>query len=49
MLEGAAKVVLRQLFESLGRVAAGGELDATGGSAPMRFLQRLFARFRRHA
>jgi 2-furoyl-CoA dehydrogenase large subunit len=49
MLEGAAKVVLRQLFESLGRVAAGGEPDATGGSAPMRFLQRLFARFRRHA
>jgi len=30
-------------------VAAGGEPDATGGAAPMRFFQRLFARFRRQA
>ncbi|MFM0225403.1 xanthine dehydrogenase family protein molybdopterin-binding subunit [Paraburkholderia dipogonis] len=44
MLEGAAKVVLRQLFESLGRQAAGKPVHA-GGS----WLSRLFARFRRHA
>ncbi|MFM0059362.1 molybdopterin-dependent oxidoreductase [Paraburkholderia phytofirmans] len=44
MLEGAAKVVLRQLFESLGRQAAG-EPVHTGGS----WLSRLLARFRRQA
>jgi 2-furoyl-CoA dehydrogenase large subunit len=44
MLEGAAKVVLRQLFESLGRQAAGKPVQ-TGGS----WLSRLFARFRRQA
>jgi 2-furoyl-CoA dehydrogenase large subunit len=44
MLEGAAKVVLRQLFESLGRQAAGKPASA-GGS----WLSRLFARFWRHA
>jgi 2-furoyl-CoA dehydrogenase large subunit len=42
MLEGAAKVVLRQLFESLGRQAAGKPVK-TGGS----WLVRLVARFRR--
>src|ERR1700712_4543278 len=42
MLEGAAKVVLRQLFESLGRQAAGKPVK-TGGS----WLGRLVARFRR--
>ncbi|MFM0296993.1 MULTISPECIES: xanthine dehydrogenase family protein molybdopterin-binding subunit [Paraburkholderia] len=44
MLEGAAKVVLRQLFESLGRQAAGKPVR-TGGS----WLSRLLARFRRQA
>jgi 2-furoyl-CoA dehydrogenase large subunit len=44
MLEGAAKVVLRQLFESLGRQAAGKPVH-TGGS----WLSRLLARFRRQA
>lgn len=46
MLEGAAKVVLRQLFESLGRQAAG-ELANPRGS----WLARFFARFgfRRHS
>jgi 2-furoyl-CoA dehydrogenase large subunit len=44
MLEGAAKVVLKQLFESLGRQAAGESLQ-TGGS----WITRLFARFRRHS
>jgi len=44
MLEGAAKVVLRQLFESLGRQAAGKPVG-TGGS----WLARLVARFRRHS
>jgi 2-furoyl-CoA dehydrogenase large subunit len=42
MLEGAAKVVLRQLFESLGRQASGKPLKA-GGS----WLSRLVAIFRR--
>jgi 2-furoyl-CoA dehydrogenase large subunit len=42
MLEGAAKVVLRQLFESLGRQASGNPLKA-GGS----WLSRLLAIFRR--
>ena len=42
MLEGAAKVVLRQLFESLGRQAAGKPVK-TGGS----WLGRLVAHFRR--
>ena len=41
MLEGAAKVVLKQLFESLGRQAAGRPVQA-GGS----WLSRLLARFR---
>jgi 2-furoyl-CoA dehydrogenase large subunit len=44
MLEGAAKVVLRQLFESLGRQAAGKPVQSGGG-----WLSRLFARFRRQA
>jgi 2-furoyl-CoA dehydrogenase large subunit len=44
MLEGAAKVVLKQLFESLGRQAAGKSVQA-GGS----WITRLFARFRRHS
>jgi len=44
MLEGAAKVVLRQLFESLGRHAAGKPVH-TGGS----WLSRLLARFRRQS
>jgi 2-furoyl-CoA dehydrogenase large subunit len=44
MLEGAAKVVLRQLFESLGRQAAGKPVH-TGGS----WLSRLLTRFRRQA
>ncbi|EIF31085.1 aerobic-type carbon monoxide dehydrogenase, large subunit CoxL/CutL-like protein [Burkholderia sp. Ch1-1] len=44
MLEGAAKVVLRQLFESLGRQAAGKPVHA-GGS----WFSRLLARFRRQA
>jgi 2-furoyl-CoA dehydrogenase large subunit len=48
MLEGAAKVVLRQLFEALGRQAAGQPL-ATDGSSIARLFRRLFARFRRHA
>ncbi|BCZ82319.1 carbon monoxide dehydrogenase [Paraburkholderia terrae] len=48
MLEGAAKVVLRQLFEALGRQAAGQPL-ATDGSPLARLFRRLFARFRRHA
>ena len=38
MLEGAAKVVLRQLFESLGRQAAGEPAQAPG------WLARLLAR-----
>ncbi|KFX61334.1 xanthine dehydrogenase family protein molybdopterin-binding subunit [Paraburkholderia fungorum] len=42
MLEGAAKVVLRQLFESLGRQAAGKPVKTGGG-----WLSRLLARFRR--
>ncbi|MCC8395356.1 molybdopterin-dependent oxidoreductase [Paraburkholderia sp. MMS20-SJTR3] len=44
MLEGAAKVVLKQLFESLGRQAAGKPVQAHGS-----WIARLFARFRRHA
>ncbi|WP_454825578.1 xanthine dehydrogenase family protein molybdopterin-binding subunit [Paraburkholderia xenovorans] len=44
MLEGAARVVLRQLFESLGRQAAGKPVH-TGGS----WFSRLLARFRRQA
>ena len=44
MLEGAAKVVLRQLFESLGRQAAGKPVKTGGG-----WLSRLLARFRRQA
>jgi 2-furoyl-CoA dehydrogenase large subunit len=44
MLEGAAKVVLRQLFESLGRQAAGKPVQQ-GGS----WIARLLARFRRQA
>jgi 2-furoyl-CoA dehydrogenase large subunit len=43
MLEGAAKVVLRQLFESLGRQAAGKPVQAHGS-----WIARLLARFRRH-
>ncbi|SMG52937.1 xanthine dehydrogenase family protein molybdopterin-binding subunit [Paraburkholderia susongensis] len=45
MLEGAAKVVLRQLFESLGRQAAGESVETEGRS----WLARFLARFRRHA
>ena len=41
MLEGAAKVVLKQLFESLGRQAAGRPVQA-GGS----WISRVIARFR---
>ncbi|SIO42181.1 xanthine dehydrogenase, molybdenum binding subunit apoprotein [Burkholderia sp. GAS332] len=44
MLEGAAKVVLRQLFESLGRQAAGKPVKTGGG-----WLSQLLARFRRQA
>jgi 2-furoyl-CoA dehydrogenase large subunit len=50
MLEGAAKVVLRQLFESLGRQAAGkppgnsAQGSSEGGGS---WLSRLLARFRR--
>jgi 2-furoyl-CoA dehydrogenase large subunit len=44
MLEGAAKVVLKQLFESLGRQAAGRPVQA-GGS----WLSRVIARFRSRA
>ncbi|WP_345817208.1 molybdopterin cofactor-binding domain-containing protein (plasmid) [Paraburkholderia sp. PREW-6R] len=44
MLEGAAKVVLRQLFESLGRQAAGKPAQPRGS-----WLARFFARFRRQA
>nr|WP_239170811.1 molybdopterin cofactor-binding domain-containing protein [Burkholderia contaminans] len=44
MLEGAAKVVLKQLFESLGRQAAGKPAQAHGS-----WIARLLARFRRHA
>ncbi|WP_027209994.1 xanthine dehydrogenase family protein molybdopterin-binding subunit [Burkholderia sp. WSM2232] len=42
MLEGAAKVVLKQLFESLGRQAAGQSVDA-----PRSWIARLLDRFRR--
>ncbi|MDQ0625251.1 xanthine dehydrogenase family protein molybdopterin-binding subunit [Paraburkholderia graminis] len=42
MLEGAAKVVLKQLFESLGRQAAGKPVEAHGS-----WIARLLARFRR--
>jgi 2-furoyl-CoA dehydrogenase large subunit len=42
MLEGAAKVVLRQLFESLGRQASGKPLKMSG-----LWLSRLLAIFRR--
>ncbi|AET89142.1 aldehyde oxidase and xanthine dehydrogenase molybdopterin binding protein [Burkholderia sp. YI23] len=45
MLEGAAKVVLNQLFESLGRQAAGKPVGDGGGS----WWQKLLARFRRKA
>jgi 2-furoyl-CoA dehydrogenase large subunit len=45
MLEGAAKVVLRQLFESLGRQAAGKPMKPSGGS----WLGRLIGRFRRRS
>ncbi|WP_438391654.1 xanthine dehydrogenase family protein molybdopterin-binding subunit [Caballeronia sp. DA-9] len=45
MLEGAAKVVLRQLFESLGRQAAGKPVKTSGGS----WLGRLLGRFRRRS
>ena len=38
MLEGAAKIVLRQLFESLGRQASGGDASA---AAPPSFWRRL--------
>ncbi|MFM0072003.1 molybdopterin-dependent oxidoreductase [Paraburkholderia sediminicola] len=44
MLEGAAKVVLRQLFESLGRQAAGKPVKTGDG-----WLSQLLARFRRQA
>jgi 2-furoyl-CoA dehydrogenase large subunit len=44
MLEGAARVVLRQLFESLGRQAAGKPVKTGGG-----WLSQLLARFRRQA
>jgi 2-furoyl-CoA dehydrogenase large subunit len=50
MLEGAAKVVLRQLFESLGRQAAGEPLAASAhssGEGGGSWLSRLLARFRR--
>jgi 2-furoyl-CoA dehydrogenase large subunit len=44
MLEGAAKVVLKQLFESLGRQAAGKPVQPSGS-----WLARLFGRLRRRA
>ncbi|WP_248323559.1 MULTISPECIES: molybdopterin cofactor-binding domain-containing protein [unclassified Caballeronia] len=44
MLEGAAKVVLRQLFESLGRQAAGKPVAQRES-----WIARLLGRFRRHA
>ena len=44
MLEGAAKVVLKQLFESLGRQAAGEPVQQRKS-----WIARFFARFRRHA
>ncbi|WP_244851212.1 molybdopterin cofactor-binding domain-containing protein [Caballeronia sp. SL2Y3] len=44
MLEGAAKVVLRQLFESLGRQAAGKPVAERRS-----WIARLLGRFRRHA
>lgn len=44
MLEGAAKVVLKQLFESLGRQAAGEPVQAHGS-----WIARVLARFRRQA
>ncbi|MGF6505487.1 xanthine dehydrogenase family protein molybdopterin-binding subunit [Paraburkholderia sp. 32] len=43
MLEGAAKVVLKQLFESLGRQAAGQPVEQR-----MSWIARILARFRRH-
>ncbi|SDR48965.1 xanthine dehydrogenase family protein molybdopterin-binding subunit [Paraburkholderia tuberum] len=43
MLEGAAKVVLRQLFESLGRQAAGQPVEQRKS-----WIARILARFRRH-
>jgi 2-furoyl-CoA dehydrogenase large subunit len=48
MLEGAAKVVLGQLFESLGRQATGRPVNgkANGGGT---WIKRLLARFRRQA
>jgi 2-furoyl-CoA dehydrogenase large subunit len=50
MLEGAAKIVLNQLFEQLGREAGGGHAAAAaGGAAPAKpkrsWLQRLLALF----
>jgi 2-furoyl-CoA dehydrogenase large subunit len=44
MLEGAAKVVLRQLFESLGRQASGKPVDQ--GRAQGSWLSRFLAFFR---
>lgn len=44
MLEGAAKVVLNQLFESLGRQATGQPAGSSGS-----WLERLLAKFRRQA
>jgi 2-furoyl-CoA dehydrogenase large subunit len=44
MLEGAAKVVLKQLFESLGRQAAGEPVQQRKS-----WIARFFARFGRHA
>jgi 2-furoyl-CoA dehydrogenase large subunit len=44
MLEGATKVVLNQLFESLGRQAAGKPVQTRGS-----WLARFLARFRRRA
>ena len=46
MLEGAAKVIVAQLFESLGRRAAAGAPPAADASAPARrgWLSRLFRR-----
>jgi len=41
MLEGAAKIVLRQLFEQLGRQAGGKGVTATPGSWWKRLLSRL--------
>ncbi|MGF6875024.1 xanthine dehydrogenase family protein molybdopterin-binding subunit [Paraburkholderia sp. MM5477-R1] len=43
MLEGAAKVVLKQLFESLGRQAAGQPVEQRKS-----WIARMLARFRRH-